>query len=129
MAEDRPAPGIRVLIGAATALGPGKAALLEAIGRTGSISAAARQLGMSYRRAWLLVDAINGRFKDILVSTATGGKGGGGARLTDAGIEVVRRYRAIEAKAAACVRDDLAEFFCLMKGGEDRAGPNDEDEA
>lgn len=113
----RSAPAIRLLIGAATALGPGKVALLEAIGRTGSISAAARELGMSYRRAWLLVDTINDRFTAELVSTATGGKGGGGARLTATGIEVLRRYRAMEAKAQASIARDLAEFAGFMKDG------------
>lgn len=115
MNNNNPRPAIRILIGAATALGPGKAQLLEAIGRTGSISAAAREMKMSYRRAWLLVDAVNQSFTAELVSTATGGKGGGGARLTEAGREVLERYRAIEAKAAAAVGEDIADFNRLLR--------------
>ncbi len=120
-----PPPAIRLLIGAATALGPGKARLLEAIGRTGSISAAARDMGMSYRRAWVLVDAVNNSFKDPLVLTATGGRGGGGARLTAFGRDVLDRYRAIEAKAAASVAPELADFAALMR--EPAGAPPDDD--
>lgn len=108
-------PKIRILIGAVVAIGPGKADLLDAIGRTGSISAAGREMGMSYRRAWMLVDALNASFAEPLVSTATGGNKGGGARLTDFGIEVLRRYRAIEAKAAASVRTELGQLARLVK--------------
>ncbi|MDX1375660.1 MAG: LysR family transcriptional regulator, partial [Burkholderiales bacterium] len=82
MRASKLAPKIRVLVGAVVAVGPGRANLLEAIGRTGSISAAARELGMSYRRAWLLVDAVNRAFRRPLVERAAGGRGGGGARLT-----------------------------------------------
>lgn len=110
-------PAIRLLIGSATALGPGKAALLEEIGRTGSISAAARAMGMSYRRAWLLVDAVNASFKAPLVETATGGRGGGGARLTGFGREVLARYRAIERTAIDAVAPELADFAAFMRGG------------
>jgi len=108
-------PKIRILIGAVVAMGPGKADLLEAIGRTGSISAAGREMGMSYRRAWMLVDVINASFARPLVSTATGGQKGGGAQLTDFGIEVLRRYRAIESKAAASVRKELGQLARLVK--------------
>lgn len=108
-------PGIRILIGSITALGPGKASLLEAIGRTGSISAAAREMTMSYRRAWLLVNAINAAFENELVATATGGKGGGGAHLTPTGEDVLRRYRAMEAKAQASIAADLADFARFVK--------------
>lgn len=111
---DRP-PRIRLLIGEATALGPGKARLLEAINESGSISAAARALGMSYRRAWLLVDAINASFKEPLVETATGGKGGGGAAVSPLGREVLARYRDMEAKAEAAVAEDVAAFAELLR--------------
>ncbi|KPF72084.1 hypothetical protein IP69_04430 [Bosea sp. AAP35] len=77
-------------------LGPGKADLLEAIGRTGSISAAGRAMTMSYRRAWLLVDDLNRMFRQPLVEAQPGGAKGGGARLTALGLEVVAHYRAIE---------------------------------
>jgi len=109
-------PQIRLLIGADTALGPGKAALLESIGRHGSIAAAAREMGMSYRRAWNLADSINNAFVSPLVGTATGGKGGGGAVLTQFGRDVLARYRAMEDKAAASIAEDLAEFSQLMLG-------------
>jgi molybdate transport system regulatory protein len=107
-------PKIRILIGAVVAIGPGKADLLEAIGRTGSISAAGREMGMSYRRAWLLVEAINESFKQPLVATATGGKQGGGATLTDFGRDVLARYRRMESKAARAVSADLGEFSGLL---------------
>jgi molybdate transport system regulatory protein len=77
----------------AIAMGPGKADLLQAIEETGSISAAARRMKMSYRRAWLLVDTMNQCFYGPLVETATGGNHGGGARITELGKEVLRRYR------------------------------------
>ena len=108
-------PKIRILIGAVVAIGPGKADLLEAIGRTGSISAAGREMGMSYRRAWLLVDVLNASFAKPLVSTATGGQRGGGAKLTDFGVDILRRYRAIEAKAAASVKQDLDQLAKLIR--------------
>ena len=108
-------PKIRILVGAVVAIGPGKADLLEAIARTGSISAAGREMGMSYRRAWMLVDVMNTSFSKPLLTTATGGQRGGGAQLTDFGAEVLRRYRALEAKAAASVEQDLAQLASLMK--------------
>lgn len=80
-------------------IGPGKIALLEAIDREGSISAAGRALGMSYRRAWDLVDALNRILGTLAVEASTGGHRGGGAMLTDAGRNLVADYRAIE-KAA-----------------------------
>jgi molybdate transport system regulatory protein len=107
---------LRILIGAATSLGPGKADLLEAITRQGSISAAARAMGMSYRRAWILVDTMSRKFRDDVVVTATGGRGGGGAQVTSFGLEVLARYRRTEAKAAAAVEDDMAAFARLMAG-------------
>jgi molybdate transport system regulatory protein len=78
------------------ALGPGKIRLLELIGETGSISAAGRAMKMSYRRAWMLVDELNRMFRDPLVAARPGGANGGGASLTEAGTDVVQRYRAIE---------------------------------
>ena len=107
-------PQIRIMFRKAIAMGPGKADLLKAIDASGSISAAARSLGMSYRRAWLLVDTMNQSFKLPVVETLTGGQKGGGARVTDTGHEVLRRYLDMEAKAAASVKKDLAEFMRLM---------------
>lgn len=91
-------------------MGPGKADLLEAIERTGSISSAARELGMSYRRAWLLVDELGKLFKRPLVSTAAGGVQGGGAVLTDFGRALVAAYRRIEDRAAEVARAELIAF-------------------
>jgi len=109
-----PKPQIRIMFRRAIAMGPGKADLLLAIERTGSISAAARTLGMSYRRAWLLVDTMNQCFKSPVVATLTGGQRGGGARVTKLGHDVLARYRAMDAKAAASVQRDLAAFTRLM---------------
>jgi molybdate transport system regulatory protein len=95
-------------------MGPGKADLLRAIEETGSISAAGRKLGMSYRRAWLLVDTMNQCFKSAVVETSTGGQRGGGARVTPLGQEVLRRYLEMEAKAAAAVVWEMTEFAKLM---------------
>ncbi|MDX9707275.1 MAG: LysR family transcriptional regulator [Azospira sp.] len=108
-------PRLRVLLGASIAIGPGKADLLDAIGRSGSISAAARTLGMSYRRAWLLVEATNDAFVEPLVSTATGGSGGGGAQLTDFGRIVLDRYRRMEYRAAAAIAREFDEFRALLR--------------
>lgn len=108
-------PQIRIMFRRAIAMGPGKADLLEAIAATGSISAAARQLGMSYRRAWLLVDTMNRCFERPLVQTATGGSRGGGARVTELGQDVIRRYREMDRKAAAAVARELADFAALMR--------------
>lgn len=108
---------IRLYAGEEIALGPGKADLLEAIAEEGSISAAARALGMSYRRAWLLVDAMNRCFKTPLVETDAGGRGGGGAALTASGTQILRRYRAMERKAAAAIRADLTALRRSLRGG------------
>jgi molybdate transport system regulatory protein len=88
-------------------LGPGKIRLLELIGEHGSISAASRLLGMSYRRAWSLVGELNDMFAEPVLNARTGGAGGGSASLTEYGREVVRAYRAIEANAATAAAPDL----------------------
>jgi molybdate transport system regulatory protein len=110
-------PQIRILFRKAIAMGPGKADLLRAIGETGSISAAARQMEMSYRRAWLLVDTMNQAFKSPVVVTLTGGKAGGGAAVTEFGKEVLQRYSALEEKASASVARELRSFSDMMNGG------------
>jgi molybdate transport system regulatory protein len=98
---------IRVDFGAFGYLGPGKITLMELISKHGSISAAGKEMGMSYRRAWLLVDEINHIFREPLVETQMGGSGGGGARLTRRGRDVVGRYRAIEGAAATAAAADM----------------------
>lgn len=110
-----PKPRIRILIGDTVALGPGKVRLLEAIEQTGSIAAAARAMGMSYGRAWQLVRAMNGDFVSPLVQREAGGRGGGGASVTDLGRNALIRYREIEAKASAAVQAEVAEFSELLK--------------
>jgi molybdate transport system regulatory protein len=98
---------VRIDFGAERALGPGKIRLLEAIGKTGSISRAGRSLGMSYRRAWLLVDDMNRCFRAPVVATQPGGARGGGAALTPFGRELIENYRAIEARATAAAKFHL----------------------
>ncbi|HEY2402957.1 MAG TPA: hypothetical protein VGI23_21570 [Steroidobacteraceae bacterium] len=77
-------------------LGPGKIALLEGIREYGSVSEAGRRMGMSYRRAWLLLDALNKSFDTPAAVASKGGKGGGGAEVTAFGILLIERYREIE---------------------------------
>lgn len=107
-------PQIRIMFRKAIAMGPGKADLLRAIAETGSISAAARRMEMSYRRAWLLVDTMNQAFQTPLVETATGGSHGGGARVTEFGKDILERYQRMEAKATASVSRELEDFASLM---------------
>jgi len=101
-------------------IGPGKAALLESIRDTGSISAAARDMGMPYKRAWTLLDSMNRAFKDPVVEAATGGARGGGAMLTPFGANVLERYRRMQAAAEAAVMDDLT---VLARAAVPDAGP------
>jgi len=98
---------VRVDFGADRALGPGKIRLLEAIGKSGSISRAGRALGMSYRRAWLLIDDMNRSFRAPVVMTQPGGARGGGAALTPFGLELIENYRAIETQAMAAAMPRL----------------------
>jgi molybdate transport system regulatory protein len=102
---------LRIRKGPRVAIGPGKIALLEAIGKTGSITAAAKSLEMSYRRAWLLVDEMNGCMRRPVVATATGGKKGGGSRLTPTGEAVITQYRAIERRAEAAVVVEVGQLL------------------
>jgi molybdate transport system regulatory protein len=85
--------------------------LLELIAETGSISEAARQMEMSYRRAWLLIDEVNGIFGKPVVETATGGAGGGGAKITPLGEAVVAAFRAIENEATELIQLKLAKLL------------------
>lgn len=106
---------IRISNGPLIAMGPGKAELLEAIDKTGSISAAAKLMGMSYRRAWELVDVMNRCFDEPLVKTSPGGTHGGGAQITEFGFFVLNRYRSILAKAQAAAEQELAELAAHLK--------------
>lgn len=97
------------------AIGPGKADLLEAVQQYGSISAAGRAMGMSYKRAWDLVNAMNSSFNKPLVETIKGGAHGGGAVVTTFGQSVLGLYRQIEQKSAKSVEHDLAAISKLLK--------------
>jgi molybdate transport system regulatory protein len=103
-------PRIRIVFGEAMRLGPGKVDLLEAIDRTGSISAASRELQMSYRRAWLLIDEVNHIFARPVVIASPGGANGGGAQLTDFGRALVAAYRRIEERTRLAIREEFAPF-------------------
>ena len=116
----RPALTLRVDLGRADAdgvtqaIGPGKVRLLELIDETGSISAAGRAMGMSYRQAWLLIDSMNQAFAEPVTETLRGGAKGGGAAITDFGRRLAALYRAMEKKAAGAVADDLAALEAAL---------------
>lgn len=106
---------VRVDFGPDRALGPGKIRLLEAIGRTGSISQAGRALGMSYRRAWLLLDDMNRCFREPVATAQPGGARGGGAALTPFGLELIAHYRSIEAEATAATKAQLRALEVALR--------------
>ena len=104
---------LRILFDGAM-MGPGKAALLAGIQNTGSIAAAGREMGMSYKRAWSLVEEMNAAYLDPLVSSARGGPGGGGAQLTATGVKVLTLYQAIVASAEQAAADQIAALAALV---------------
>jgi molybdate transport system regulatory protein len=106
---------LRVDFGSTRSIGPGKIRLLEAIDRTGSISQAGRALGMSYRRAWLLIDDMNRCFRYAVVTAKPGGSQGGGAVLTEFGTELVRDYRAIESAAEVAAKKRLRGLEAALR--------------
>ncbi len=106
---------IRIDLAHGGRIGPGKIAVLEEIARAGSISGAARALGMSYRRAWVLVEQLNALFAAPVVDTAAGGSGGGGAVLTAPGQALVACYRAIEAETAETANRHLAALTAVRR--------------
>ncbi len=106
---------VRIMAGDVIAIGPGKVALIEAIDETGSITSAAKHLGMSYRRAWLLLNELNRALKQPAVDSATGGLQGGGSALTPTGRELVERYRRIESAAAKACEADLARLVGMIR--------------
>ena len=105
---------MRVSAGDVIAVGPGKIALLEAIDRVGSITAAAKSLAMSYRRAWLLIEELNHSLREPAVASAKGGAQGGGTALTDVGRELIALYRRIEDTALSANRRDIARLMALL---------------
>jgi molybdate transport system regulatory protein len=116
---------IRIDLASGDRIGPGKIALMEAIRSTGSISAAARRLGMSYRRAWLLVEQINATLRRPAVVAATGGRRGGGALLTPVGEKVITLYRAIEGSARSSAAREFRAVGRLVRKAGRRAPDSD----
>ena len=108
-------PRIRLLHGSEIALGPGKAALLEALARGGSLAQAARELDMSYMRAWSLVRTMNAAFRKPLVVTRRGGQGRGGASLTPTGERVLLLYRRMQARSLQAIGSEVAALKRLLR--------------
>lgn len=106
---------IRLDLAPGVSIGPGKAELLRGVAETGSISAAGRRIGMSYKRAWQLVDALNRHFDGPLVSAIRGGARGGGAQLTPLGAEVLDIYFALEGATNASVADSLRRLAARLR--------------
>jgi molybdate transport system regulatory protein len=109
---------LRIVLERDVAIGPGKADLLQGIEESGSIAAAGRRMGMSYKRAWYLVLTMNRCFRTPLVEASKGGSRGGGARLTELGREVLGRYRRMEARSTAAIADDLEALRQQLAGDE-----------
>lgn len=111
---DPPTDGVRLRVRVAYgwhgALGPGKMRLIELIDRHGSITGACREMGMSYRRAWRLVEGLKQTFREPLLTTQQGGSGGGCCHLTPYGRKVLQNYRTLERKAEEAVRKELRAF-------------------
>lgn len=116
----RPVPAsglghLRIVLDENFYIGPGRADLLEGIDKTGSISAAGKTMSMSYKRAWSLVQALNEGAGISLIETSRGGTAQGGAHLTEAGREILARYRAIEQKTRAAIEPDVEAMRALAK--------------
>jgi molybdate transport system regulatory protein len=101
---------VRIYFGSALAVGPGRVELLEGIQRTGSLSQAARDMGMSYRRAWLLVQSLNNSLSQPASLAIRGGRRGGGALVTPTGRALIRAYRRTEAKVSRNISVRFARF-------------------
>lgn len=117
----KPHAHIRLDFSGTCSIGPGKIGLLEGIERTGSLSAAARALGMSYRRAWLLLHATNEGFQEPVVELSVGGKDGGGTRLTGFGRQLIANYRAFEAAVDALA----VKSFAAVRMADKSAGADE----
>ncbi|MBU3031218.1 winged helix-turn-helix domain-containing protein [Paracoccus marinaquae] len=115
MNHSTPRIKLRLEYDAPLVLGPGKAELLTLIDRLGSISAAGREMGMSYKRAWSLVEEMNAAFATPLVDSSRGGPGGGGATVTATGHEVLTRFRRLEQLLATRGADEIAALATLLK--------------
>jgi molybdate transport system regulatory protein len=117
---------IRIDFDGGEAFGPGKARLLELIEEQGSIRGAAAAMNMSYRHAWLLLQAVEDTFGAPVISTATGGAKGGGAKLTELGKTIVARYRAIETHAARATAGELNELMKAATESDERGKRRDQ---
>ena len=117
MKRDKKSTGarLRLVLGPNIAIGPGKAAILEEIKKTGSISAAGRSMGMGYKRAWYMINTLNTCFEEPLVETSKGGKRGGGARLTGLGEDILNRYRKMETLSAKAIAEELKSLQKILK--------------
>ncbi|WP_439574186.1 winged helix-turn-helix domain-containing protein [Phreatobacter sp.] len=118
METGRPVISLRIDFAPGVRLGPGKADLLDGILATGSIAAAGRRMGMSYKRAWLLVETMNAMFAEPLVTSSKGGRAGGGAELTALGQQVLGCYRRVEARTRADGAADLAWLDQVSRKGD-----------
>lgn len=110
---------LRVDLAPGVSLGPGKVELLRGIDETGSISAAGRRIGMSYKRAWLLVDVLNRHFASPLVMASRGGARGGGASLTPLGRNIVATYLTLQTAAHDAAKGTLAELTAQLRAADD----------
>ena len=117
----KPHLSFRLILGDDIALGPGKVQLLEAIRDTGSIAAAGREMGMSYKRAWHLVDTMNRCFQSPLVEASKGGAHGGGAQLTPRALEVIVLYRRLEARARKATETEMSKLIRHLATPADRS--------
>jgi len=116
--ENQPAGAVlrvRIVFGPGLMLGPGKADLLALIRETGSIAAAGRRMGMSYKRAWMLVETMNAMFREPLVESVRGGASGGGAHLTEAGEKVLGHYRKVEERALGAAAPEVDALRALVR--------------
>jgi molybdate transport system regulatory protein len=111
---------LRVILGPDTLVGPGKADLLQGIDETGSIAAAGRRMGMSYKRAWYLIDTMNAYFSEPVAVSTKGGPKGGGASLTPTGREVLQLFRRMQNKAERAVIHELRKLAALRSSGSKR---------
>lgn len=114
-APGQPKLRIRLVFGPSEMMGPGKAELLERIERTGSIAAAGREMRMSYKRAWMLVETMNAMFREPVVRSSRGGTKGGGAVVTETGRAVLAEYRALEAEARRAGADHAERLAAMLR--------------
>ena len=107
-------PRLRLVLQPGIAFGPGKADLLASIRTTGSIAAAGRDMGMSYKRAWTLIETLNSHFRAPLVIAVKGGPQGGGAVLTELGVEILERYQRMDKKVARMLAKDITALRSIV---------------